>query len=267
MLADRPWPISLAIAFGLGLVYAVILLGPKAAFGTALFWDMPRLTGGGTLDIQNTLAGYWWFSQDSWRWPLLALKNANWPAGTNAELFDICPLAAIIGKILRTILNWSVNPYPWWVTGCFAMNAAGLASLVRALGHRSLLGAIIAGAFGAMAPVVQQRFSLGHMSLLAQWLPMLALALYFKTKLQHFDARVVAGFTGLSLLATFVHLYLYVMTAAIAAAAVLQAIINHRTSLRWGRLGYPAESGPQRRARLSLRAPPKRCACLDHRRA
>jgi hypothetical protein len=235
MLAERDWPISVAAAFGLGLAYAVILLGPNVAFGVAQYWNMPHLNGG-TLDIQNALAGYWWFSQDSWRWPLLTLHNANWPAGTNAELFDICPLAAIIGKLLRTTLGWSINPYPWWVTGCFIMNSVGLASLVRALGNRSLLGSILAGAFGAMAPVVQQRLSLGHMSLLAHWVPLLTLALYFKTKSQRLDSRVVGAFVGLKLLAAFLHLYIYIIVAAIAAGAFVQSVIDHRASLGRGLL-------------------------------
>src|SRR5215831_2913220 len=102
MLAEWPWPVSSVTAFGLGLVYAVIVLGPNVAFGMAPFWDMPDLNGGATIDIRNALAGYWWFAQESWHWPLLALSNANWPQGANAELFDICPLVAILGKALMT---------------------------------------------------------------------------------------------------------------------------------------------------------------------
>src|SRR5262249_3960839 len=45
---------------------------------------------------------------------------------------------------------------------------------------------------------------------------------------------ILLGFIGLTLLATLVHLYIYVMTSAIAAAAFLQAIINRRTSLWCG---------------------------------
>ena len=85
-----------------------------------------------------------------------------------------------------------------------------------------------------MAPVLQHRLGLGHMSLLAQWLPLPALALYFKTKQQRFDMPAVAGFTGLALLANFIHLYIYVMTAGIAAAGALQALIDGRAPFRRG---------------------------------
>ena len=104
LLAKRPWPVSISIAVGIGVAYALVLLGLLVAFGLAQFWEMPGLDDG-TLDIRNALAGYWWFAHDLWRWPILALRNASWPEGTNAELFDICPLAAIIGKALATALG------------------------------------------------------------------------------------------------------------------------------------------------------------------
>jgi len=229
LLAERPARVAIAIALCLGLGYALLLLGPAGAVGTAPFWALPTGLLGGSLDIRNALAGYWWFVQDSWRWPLLALGNPDWPHGANAELFDIVPVVAILGKLLRTGFGLAVDPYPWWVTFCLAMNAASLAALVRALGQRSVLGAVLAGAFGAMAPVVQFRF--GHLSLMAHWLPVLTLALYCHARSRRFDARIASAAVGLCLLACCVHLYLYVMTAAIAAAAVLQAMFDRRLSL------------------------------------
>ena len=195
---------AIAIALCLGLGYALLLLGPAGAVGTAPFWALPTgLLGGSLLDIRNALAGYWWFVQDSWRWPLLALGNPDWPHGANAELFDIVPVVAILGKLLRTGFGLAVDPYPWWVTFCLAMNAASLAALVRALGQRSVLGAVLAGAFGAMAPVVQFRF--GHLSLMAHWLPVLTLALYCHARSRRFDARIASAAVGLCLLACCVH--------------------------------------------------------------
>jgi hypothetical protein len=233
LLAERPAGITIGIALCLGLGYALLLLGPAGAFGTAPFWALPTGLIGGALDIRTSLAGYWWFVLADWRWPLFALDNPNWPRGANAELFDIVPVVAILGKLLHSGFAWKVNPYPCWVTFCLVMNAGSLAMLVRALGQRSVLGAVLAGAFGAMAPVVQHRF--GHLALMAHWLPVLALALYCYSKPRKFTAGVAAGAVGLCLLASFVHLYLYVMTAAIAAAAVLQAMLDRRLSpLRGG---------------------------------
>jgi hypothetical protein len=232
LLLKKSVLLALVVAGGLGLVQAVSLLGLAALSGDAPFWHSPAGLIGGTLDIRNALSGYWWFVQEPWRWPLLAVSQPNWPAGTNAELFDIVPIVAVGGKLLHTMFGSLVNPYAVWVTGCFILNAAALALLVRSLGQRSLLGAVVAGAFGAMAPVVQHRF--GHMALMAHWLPVLCLAWYFHSRALRFGWRQIAGFVGLCLLASFVHLYLYVMTAALAAAAVLQALLSRRTSLLRG---------------------------------
>jgi hypothetical protein len=229
LCVDRPASITTLLALGIGLAYAVILLGPAGASGAAPFWELPIGLLGGTLDIRNAIAGYWWFVQDAWRWPLLAVAKPNWPIGANAELFDFIPIVGLFGKLLFTGFGWAVNPYSWWVTACFALNGAALAVLVSTLGQRSLLAAVLAGAFGAMAPVVQHRF--GHMSLMAHWLPVAALACYFHKRESRPGARADAGLIGLCLLACFVHLYLYVMTAAIAAAACLQAVFDQRASL------------------------------------
>ena len=228
LLAERRAWVTTSIALCLGFGYALHLLGVAGATGTAPFWALPTGLLGGPLDIRNTLAGYWWFVLDDWRWPLLALANPDWPHGANAELFDVVPAVAIFGKLLRSGFGLAVNPYPWWVTFCLAMNGVALAALVRALGQRSALAAVLGGAFGAMAPVVQFRF--GHLALIAHWLPLLALALYFHHKPRRFDARATAATVGLCLLVSFVNLYLYVMTAAIAAASVLQAMLDRRLS-------------------------------------
>ena len=214
LLAERPASVAFGIALGLGLGYALLLFGSAGA----AFWALPTGLSGGAEDIRNTLAGYWWFVQDAWRWPLLAVGQPNWPHGANAELFDVVPIAAIAGKLLRTGFGWEVNPYPGWVVLCLTLNAIALTALVRALGQRSVVGAVLAGAFGAMAPVVQFRF--GHLALMAHWLPIFALAFYVRGKRN--------PIAGLSLLACCVHLYLYVMTAAIGAACVLQAMLDRR---------------------------------------
>jgi hypothetical protein len=229
---------AICIALGLGVCYAVLLLGPRGVAGTSPFWALPTGLIGGALDIRNALSGYWWFIQDGWHWPLLALAKPNSPSGANAALFDVIPLVAIVGKLVYGATGLKVNFYPLWVTLCLALNAAALTALVRALGQRSVLGAVLAGAFGAMAPVVQFRF--GHLALLAHWLPVSALAFYFATKPLRLGVRAIAATVALCLLASFVHLYLYVMTAAIMSAIVLQAVLDRRLPAWQGALNIGA---------------------------
>jgi hypothetical protein len=220
--------LSLGLAGSIGALYALYLFGMSGLSGDKPFWRLPAGLNGGAVDIRNTLSGYWWFVEDRWRWPLLAVTAPNWPQGTNAERFDIVPVVAILGKIWATLTGDYRNPYPLWVTTCFALNAMALAALVRALGQRGLLTAIVAGAMGAMAPVVQSRF--GHLGLIAHWLPLFGLALYFDRPIR---CSTIAAMVGLCFLAASVHLYLYVMTAAIAAAIILRGLIERDRGCAW----------------------------------
>jgi hypothetical protein len=226
---DIPASRALFIAGSIGFAYTILLLHLSAISGNTPFWHHPSGLIGDALDIRNTLSGYWWFVLDRWRWPLLAVTAPNWPQGANAERFDIVPVVALLGKILYTLTRQVANPYPWWVTACFTLNAVALCSLVRSLGQRGLLAAIAAGAFGAMAPFVQARF--GHLALMAHWLPVFMLSWYFHRPEKPAEWT---GILALCALAAAVHLYLFVMTAAIAAAIFLQAMMDKRCTVRLG---------------------------------
>jgi hypothetical protein len=220
---------ALFIAGSIGFAYAILLLHLSAISGDTPFWHYPKGLIGSALDIRNTLSGYWWFVLDRWRWPLLAVTAPNWPQGANAERFDIVPVVALLGKIFYTLTGQVANPYPWWVTGCFTLNAAAFCSLVRGLGQRGLLAAVTSGAFAAMAPFVQARF--GHLALMAHWLPIFMLSWYFHRPKKPAEWT---GILALCALAAAVHLYLFVMTAAIATAIFLQAMIDKRCTVRLG---------------------------------
>jgi len=217
--------IALAVAALIGAIYALVLFGPAFLLGTAPFWLRPRGYMGGQLDMPSVLAAYDWFAADAWRWKLLRLPLAGWPEGSNAFGLDVAPLVAIAGKLASGVVGRVVNPYPAWHLLTFVLASVALTALVRALGQRSLAGAILAGGLGAMSPMLHFRF--GHMAHLAHWLPILSLALYFAR-----DARGrFAGLLSLCLLAGAVNLYLYVMVAAVAAAAVLQDFADRRIAL------------------------------------
>src|SRR5271169_6646315 len=84
--------LSILVAGAIGATYCCLLLGRSAISNETPFWHLPVGLIGGSLDIRNTLAGYWWLVQDEWRWPLLSITAPNWPDGTNAERFDVVPL-------------------------------------------------------------------------------------------------------------------------------------------------------------------------------
>ena len=218
LTADRPARAVIPLALLIGAAYAAWLFGAGVLLGDDAYWARPVALSGGALDIRTAVSGYLWLAQDAWRWPLLFTVRPDAPAGINAEQFDLVPVLALAGKLLGL-----VNPYPFWLAATFALNAAALAALVRALGQRSLLAAIAAAGLGAMAPVIHQRF--GHLALMAHWVFILALAAYFAGR----GGRPrIATLAALTALAACINPYLLVMTLAVAAAAVLQGALDRR---------------------------------------
>ncbi len=221
---------TVPLAFALGLAYAIILFGPGFALGTSDYWRLPRGAIGGLEDMKTVMSGYYWFVQDAWRWPLLHFVQANGAAGANAALSDCVPILALVAKIIRSLTGSVVDLCPLWVVLSFALNAAALATFVRALGQRSIAAAVLAGAMGALAPVIHHCF--GHLSHTAHWIFIFSFAVYAAWRAGQRGA-ISAGvlLVALCLLAFTVNLYIYVMAAAIAAAFFLQVMAERRLSI------------------------------------
>jgi len=221
-------PTAIVIAGAIGLSYALFALGPDVAIGAAAFWRWPAgVMGVGALDIRESLSGYYWTVQDGWHWPLLYNFKADWPNGANTGLMDIVPVAALLGKGIHSFAGIVIDLLPLWVSGSFVLNSAALTSLVRSLGQRSILPAILAAGIGSMCPIVHHEF--GHIALSSPWVFIFALALFTGGRnLPVWSLSRSLGFIALAGLAAGIHLYLYVMTAAIAVAAFLQAAANRQ---------------------------------------
>jgi Family of unknown function (DUF6311) len=220
---------TVPLAFAVGLAYAIVLFGPGVAFGISDYWRLPQGAIGGLEDMRTAMSGYYWFVQDAWHWPLFHIVQADPPSGANAALTDCVPILALVAKLIRSLTGVVLNLYPLWIVLSFALNAAALTTLVRALGQRSVLAALLAGAMGALSPVIHHRF--GHFALMAHWVFIFPLAVYAKWRAGRRGA-VGAGvlLVVLCCLGFAVHLYLYVMAAAVAAAFFLQAAVERRLS-------------------------------------
>ncbi|HEY1935172.1 MAG TPA: DUF6311 domain-containing protein [Acetobacteraceae bacterium] len=211
----------------IGLAYAMLVLGPAFFNQGSVYWQRPVGLAGGDFDLKTNLSGYYWIVQDSWRWPLLWLPHVDTPAGMNAYQFDSMPGLALLAKVLRSLSLGTINLYPEWIVGTFVVNAIALTLLVRALGRRDLLACIASAGFGVLAPIVHYRY--GHSALMAQFFPVLALALYFQTRKPATNVpRHLAALLILCFVIATLNLYMYVMTAAIAAAAMIQLTLDRR---------------------------------------
>ena len=229
--------LAVVVSFVIGIVYGVVLFGPGFALGTSEYWQLPEGLIGTLPDTGMSMSGYFWFVQDAWRWPLFHVVKADAPEGVNIALTDPVAVLALLGKVARTLTGTTFNLFPLWLVGAFGLTSAALAAFVRGLGERSLLAAVVAGLFGSMAPVLHFRF--GHLGLAAAWTFLFALAVYagWKAAGERGLWRPAAAMFVLCLLAFASSIYLYVMTAAVAAAFFVQAVADRRTGLLGGVAG------------------------------
>ena len=211
----------------IGFAYAMLLFGPEFLDGSSVYWQRPVGLVGGPFDLKVNLSGYYWIVEDNWRWPLLWLPHVNTPAGMNAYEFNSMPGLALLAKLLRSLSLGTINLYPEWIVGCIIVNPVALTLLVRALGQRSLLACLASAGFGVLTPIMHFRY--GHPALMAQFFPILALALYFEAqKHSTIRSRHIAAFLALCFFVAVINLYMYVMTAAIAAASLIQSAVDRR---------------------------------------
>jgi hypothetical protein len=229
LVAPRPAAGPLLAALLIGAAYALAVFGADFALGRSAFWDLPAGMQGGALDFQNVLAGYFWFAQAPWGWPLLHVPQANPPVGVNGYLFDFVPLAALLGKTLSKGTGYVLNPYPAWIVATFALNAASVAVLVRSFGQTSLLATILAGGLGAMMPMLHHRF--GHIGHSAHWPFVLALAVLVMNRSGALSAQSAARLSSaLTALSVSINIYVFAFAAIIGLTTIIQSILQRKLS-------------------------------------
>ncbi len=227
-LPALPWLVSLLA----GLAGALALLPTQVLLGTSPFWDNPRgIVGGSWTDMLTASSGYVAFVRDSWRWPLLQVAGLG-RDGSSVLFTDSVPAVALVGRLLFQATGRVVPLYGLWSGLCIVGMGLAFTWLLRALGARSLTAAVSASVIGVSMPALIGRW--GHLSLMAQALVPLALAIYVRL---HAAPRLRAGIvlawsSGMCIGSLLVSPYLLLMVGGIMAAAVLQAGTDRRLP-RW----------------------------------
>ncbi len=223
-----PWLLSLAV----GLAGALALLPMQVLLGTSPFWDNPRgIVGGAWADMLTASSGYVVFARDGWRWPLLQVAGLG-RNGSNVLFTDCVPAVALVGRLLFQATGRVVPLYGLWSGLCIVGMGLAFTGLVRALGACSLAAAVAASVIGVSMPALIGRW--GHLSLMAQALIPLALAIYVRL---HAAPRLRAGSvfawsSGMCIGSLLISPYLLLMVGGIMAAAILQAGTDRRLP-RW----------------------------------
>ncbi|MDD5319229.1 MAG: DUF6311 domain-containing protein [Methylococcales bacterium] len=167
--------------------------------------------------------GWQFFRGESWHWPPGRIENFGAPIGAGIVFTDSIPLLAFLFKPLSPWLPAEFQYFGAWMLFCYMLSAVfGWRLMAHATPHGRLrtLGTLLF----LMSPAMLLR-AYGHESLMAHWL-----------LLAGFD-RYAAPWRGSSwlallLVAVLVHPYLFLMTLALAAAALIRAFMLEKTGAR-----------------------------------
>src|SRR5713101_1349376 len=191
------------------------LLPADFVTGTAIFWTKPGgLVGGGIswADMTTALSGYYAFMKSPWDFPIFQVSQLGYPSGTNVIYTDSIPVVAFLGRIIYETTGASINLYGAWTVACFVACAAAI--------------------LGCSMPALLYRW--GHMSLMAHFQVILALAFYVACRKGRSPTWCLATSGPLCVLALWTHAYLFAMVTALVVAAIAQTMINRRLRVTAG---------------------------------
>ncbi len=212
-----------------------VLACAVAAFGYVALAPWGHLFGTGgeyahpTGDLAQGMTGAFAYIDDEWRWPLFETKRLAWPDGANIVFLDSIPIAALFFKVVDRLSGVRVAYQGIW----FALVWFGQAScgvfLLRGLGVKrwttTVVGALV---FLTLPPFL---FRHGHLALSGHFAILFALGVYFRMTSNALGPRLDRLAPWLIALLVWIHFYLFVMSAAIYVAALLDARRNHQRSL------------------------------------
>lgn len=225
--ATRDVSTLLLLSAGISLACCLFLFDRDFIDGSSPFWRDPHgAIDASWADMAQALSGYDYFVRDGWRLPLFQVSRLGAPGGSNIIYTDSTPIVALAGRLLFWLSGRVFNPFGLWTALCFVASAVSMTLLAARLGARSLASAIASTAFGLCSPALLARW--GHTTLMAQFEVTLALAFYFGAVRATPGLPRLLWAVPLCVLAMWTHAYLFVMVVVIVAAAIAQALLDHR---------------------------------------
>jgi hypothetical protein len=216
---------DLAIALVAGLLYALVVLGPRPL--------NPRNVGWIPFDPAYHYISWELFRQDpKLHWPVTYTDRLGYPAGEAVALTDLNPLLAVVLKPLSALL-----PEPMQYFGIEAVLACALQfffalRIFRLILDRNPWGAVLASAFFLLSPPLTYRFW-GHYSLSNHWLLLAALFLFLREQLaptQNLRRFVIAAL-ALAAVSVGINPYLAFQVVLVLTATVVSLLWQRRLTL------------------------------------
>lgn len=165
--------------------------------------------------VQHWLGWQFFRQSPLWQWPLGANPSNGLEIGSSVVFSDSIPLMALLFKPFSAWMPAQFQYFGIWLGLCFCLQALLAWRLLCLLGVDRRV-AVLGCAFFAMAPSLLFRMLHGHYALVAHWMPLAGLCLYFTPRYQRI------AWPALLVVASLVHAYLLVMVWAIWMADLVQ---------------------------------------------
>lgn len=180
-------------------------------------------------DILQRYAGWLWFRNAPWSFPLTVAENFAQPYGGCITFTDSAPLAAVVCKAFGPLLPATFQYFGWLNVLNFALQGGFAALLLLRFRVGPVWGAGGCLLFVLLPPFVERAFR--HDTLGAHWLILAALLCYFAAR----DERPLAPWLGFVLLcggAIGLHSYFVPMVWVVFLAALLEWAGRERRVVR-----------------------------------
>jgi hypothetical protein len=208
------------LAILIGLAWALTLFPLSFLAGHGAFFEQG--------DASQHVTGWRFFADDTWHFPLLKTERLNHPDGTVIAFTDSIPLVALLLKPFAAMLPAGFHYFGLWHAFIMVLQAIGATFLIRSFGLRHKLATLSAIGFALLSPALLWR--IGHPSLMAHGLLLIALGLYFRGGAVASARRITLSLIALCAIALLVHPYLLAMCYAVLIAFICDRTIRAK---RW----------------------------------
>lgn len=215
---SRYW--HLITAACIGAVIFLLIYGAEPLRVTGIGWTE---IGYDIKDITQHQAGWMFYRNSPWTFPLCKALDLGYPEGTVISYTDSIPIAALFFKLISNFLPTNFQYFGLYTIFCFMMQGLFGAALLFHFTHDrlySVLGSIL---FILSSAFLERSFR--HTALSSYWLLLAALMLYLSEK-KDMALRFSLLWTVLLCLSLGIHPYLFGMVCGVFVFSGLHMILS-----------------------------------------
>ena len=209
----------------LGLVAFVGIVGIRVLNVGYVDWLMQKADG-----MQHYL-GWLAYRQTPWTFPIGLTNALSYPFFTSVVYTDPIPLFAVFFKVLSPLLPATFQYFGIWALLCFMLQGGLAAILIYRFVQKKPL-CLLGAAFFVLSMPLLMRALYHHEALMAQWIILLAIALWLYRVKENDMVKRCLIWAGMGLLCAGVHMYFIPMTGILLLGSMATDFYTHRKALR-----------------------------------